>query len=1442
MKKTLFILKMSIFLMFFLIIIIFSKDVNAICVDFSVCQYNSQRNGTCYNNNCIICTGTNNSQVSRFQAGTCLPGTVAFGYPAPDTCSNSVTTLESYCDWLTGKCKTTTYPCDGGTPDFNMTCSGGVCSGCISGYEPVLASDPTKGCKPIVAPTCSGSSSLLTRFSPSNCTPPGGSKILSSCTNNNKNITMPYCAADGSCKYAYFICNDTISTGVYRNATCVPDSVNGAKCGCPSGYTAAYGSDNKMIGCAPPAAAPTCSGSDSSLLTRFSPSSCINSSGTFYSYCSGTVAYMRGCNVASGVCVVTPAYDCAPYNMTCGGSPAGYCNACKSGYTWVVDAAHPSSGCKPSSCTNYPGCDSSHPTNQTCTSETTYQSCMHRASDDCYVWFGQSCPTSTKYCLQSNTQLNIPNHPGYIYIQCVECLSDANCISPQLCNTTGAHNCYTPPSGQFCSDGTAYGSCNNSNLPKMCSLSGQLINNCSKCGCPFTGATACNSTGALNCYTPSAGCTNLPVSGKCTALSCVNNVCAYKDAVNNCCDGVTTDSSCSGKNAGNSCGTTPPTCKGRGESCTLTSDCCSYYLPPESPGYCLYSPTCSGICSYERLCYFSSSSPISCTGTPCEGHDGGTCNSAISLSDCTSSCNCYPAGCTCPAGCVRTGNIENASNCGGAGTCSSPILLGDCTTLCNCNPAGCTCPAGCVNPTAAFGSNCGGVAPSCNSRLALPNCTAICNCNPAGCTCPLSGCEKSGQNIPYNQNCAGDKCFTRWDWDHENSECCIEESQCLVSADGDLSNNGNVSAYFTDNKPKCINSGQFILDHYCLNGNWTTRTALIAGELLNFTYADAGRSSDFTLFCDDYTYALNYYEYLPVINYLSQRCFINSIEIPCLNDICVLRYKEGQSYKVIAATALNWNISNSTPFSFLNATGRSASYCNAVSGSDYAACSNSKDVWYNPAINAVAFSNTGFLLNPSFVDSLIAILRNPFGALINWINQHNMADQQWPIANFKKLYISSNAGKKVSAFISNNSQASNLFMHFQSFSTNLCSEVEKFVPGSCTKATKCDQMINSSVAQGQTNKLFDSWPKMTAELRINASFSQNHCNNCVKDFDENGIDCGGEDCPACKCADFDADGDGYLSNTYQSIGTSCLYGDCNDNDASIHPGVDESCNGIDDNCNGIIDEGCPTTLTMWVIKPKADEVLTAGASSYSIKWNLSSPMLANTFDAEFSMDNGLNYNNLAINIGKASACTGNTCTYPWSPVTSSKSSQAKIRITARNSTGAAVAAAESGTFTIGPLPQIALTITKPRAGDILNISAGNPINWSAAGLDIGQIQSYSLHYSTQENIGQSGDWSIIGYAQKGSSGYNWIIPNTFTPGQYYIMVKGLAADSSMLVYNISELISTSRWCSYYVGTCSVNPYAYGGGYVCSRTQYNITIPLAQQCPSDSGCTQNSNCP
>jgi hypothetical protein len=80
----------------------------------------------------------------------------------------------------------------------------------------------------------------------------------------------------------------------------------------------------------------------------------------------------------------------------------------------------------------------------------------------------------------------------------------------------------------------------------------------------------------------------------------------------------------------------------------------------------------------------------------------------------------------------------------------------------------------------------------------------------------------------------------------------------------------------------------------------------------------------------------------------------------------------------------------------------------------------------------------------------------------------------------------------------------------------------------------------------------------------------------------NGIDdnCNGSVDEGCQSFYKDSDGDGYgngkvkIEAFLQPRGYVADGTDCNDGDATIHPGAAEVCNGIDDNCNGSVDEGC----------------------------------------------------------------------------------------------------------------------------------------------------------------------------------------------------------------------------------------------------------------------------
>ncbi|GMU41992.1 MAG: hypothetical protein AMXMBFR23_28580 [Chloroflexota bacterium] len=107
----------------------------------------------------------------------------------------------------------------------------------------------------------------------------------------------------------------------------------------------------------------------------------------------------------------------------------------------------------------------------------------------------------------------------------------------------------------------------------------------------------------------------------------------------------------------------------------------------------------------------------------------------------------------------------------------------------------------------------------------------------------------------------------------------------------------------------------------------------------------------------------------------------------------------------------------------------------------------------------------------------------------------------------------------------------------------------------------------------------DGWTGCTAQAPAE-EICDGVDNDCDGAFDE--------DTAGCLVLFADADGDGYgQSDMAQCLCapeghfTATEPGDCDDADPARHPGVPEVCNGADDDCNGLVDEGCDVDQDGW---------------------------------------------------------------------------------------------------------------------------------------------------------------------------------------------------------------------------------------------------------------------
>ena len=237
---------------------------------------------------------------------------------------------------------------------------------------------------------------------------------------------------------------------------------------------------------------------------------------------------------------------------------------------------------------------------------------------------------------------------------------------------------------------------------------------------------------------------------------------------------------------------------------------------------------------------------------------------------------------------------------------------------------------------------------------------------------------------------------------------CPNETMCLVDVNGNKSNNGKPHMYSEQertlsieedrgtNNPVCINDSQFIGDHLCEDGNWTTRTESLAEEMLR----NVDSTQDFILYCDSYNNLLSVLDVKigeglsgsPTVapgctppdnsENLKKYYIVNSFTAsePCrteahyrdspyddddiamdnVNNFCILGWMEGADFRRIIGTSLNQPIdAQNYPFQDLidrSITGYDPDDHNYIS---YLLPPGTPgySVLYNPALQSVIFSS-----------------------------------------------------------------------------------------------------------------------------------------------------------------------------------------------------------------------------------------------------------------------------------------------------------------------------------------------------------------------------------------------------------------------------------------------------------------------------------------------------
>jgi len=336
-------------------------------------------------------------------------------------------------------------------------------------------------------------------------------------------------------------------------------------------------------------------------------------------------------------------------------------------------------------------------------------------------------------------------------------------------------------------------------------------------------------------------------------------------------------------------------------------------------------------------------------------------------------------------------------------------------------------------------------------------------------------CLGDMSNDPFSPNPLGDFRCIQGNW---------TLSPIKTNPDGTLSGFcPDASECFVDATSPCLQSGKFNGDDLCFNGEWRTRTTLLALKMLE--HAIPGQ---FVLFCDKEQNTLNEVNYLT-----SQGTVASSFLAENTNNVCVLK----QNSQIIIGASFNTPVTDTAVQALF-----SVNSCSTARTADglYRKCDTAGRLWYNQQLESLIFSLNPVLVEDTDLNQLfLDFLKNPLDTLISTLTGTlpqppvYFVDQSYKdsITSFGRLYISEEGIKKVFGVL-DGTDFQNIAIHHTNFvDVDICGIVREYTSqqGDLASGIECSQVGNNFhvLAQGSqitTFKPENVWADLTAKLRI----------------------------------------------------------------------------------------------------------------------------------------------------------------------------------------------------------------------------------------------------------------------------------------------------------------------------------------------------------------------